>query len=409
MEKLWQFLRDQPVLVGVVGLLLILIVVSALVAGAMHRAGVSLKPLVFFAVFFGIVTGPQITIHLLNACLPHKVGLPGQTANSPQPVSWDLVFGRNADPALVIDAKISLDAIFHEASEAQLAAQPDGASTLAARFESAEAADAAQVLFRDFFQMTDAQGDVFSGWIGRRYQGQGEWVHLLVAGSELYAWIGPAREGVLARRFAALGSHPEVLKLEKTRGVAIDYVERHPRFLTSFILVNILCAVLWFFRGSSWAARIDPEPGTVAMSSAVLRSHLLATNPATRIISNTDGSLEATWRYDEPHWLEQMRTQQVRTAHRLVLHFDEASQVVRVRESWTALETTTGFDRPVLIWKAATGITFFQSGKQILKSENYSFDIQGLKTPLISVVTANGWRWQPLVWNTPACLRWLLE
>lgn len=409
MERLWQILRDQPVLAGIITFLVIFMLVIALVGGAMQRAGVSLRPVVFFVIFFGIVAGPQIAIHILNALLAQQTPPPAQSTSLLQPVSWDQVFGINADPALVIDAKISLDAIFHDASKAQLSASADGASTLAARFDSADAAAEAQGLFRDFFQMTDAKGDALSGWTGRRFHGQGEWVHLVVVGPELYAWIGQTRDGVLARRPAALGEIPNHSAHKESRGVVIDYLERRPRSLTLFILVNLLCAVLWFFKGSTWAARVDPPVGTSASSAAVLRDLLQAEDPATRIIPNPDGDLEVTWRYDDEQWLQQMRLQRVRTAHRLVLHFDEASQVVRVRESWTALDTSPGIDRAQWNWMAITGISFFHSGNRTMPSGSYKFDVQELRAPLISTVVSNGWRWQPLVWNTPTCLRWLLE
>lgn len=409
MERLWQILRDQPVLVGIVAFLVIFMLVIALVAGAMQHAAVSMRPVVFFVIFFGLVAGPQIAIHLLNALLPQRATPPERSTRLLQPVSWDQVFGVNADPALVIDAKASLDAIFHYASKAQLSARADGASTLAARFDSADAATAAQALFRDFFQMTDAKGDALTGWTGRRFRGQGEWVHLVVVGPELYAWIGPTREEVLARRPSAFGEVPDASGYKISRGVAIDYLERRPLFLTSFILVNLLCAVFWFFKGSAWAARVDPPPGTPVTSTPSLRGHLQSMNPATRIIPYSDGSLEVSWRYDEEQWLQQMRSQQVRTAHRLVLHFDESSHVVRVRESWSSLDTSSRIDRTQWNWKTTAGISFFQSGNRIVPSGSYKFDMQELKSPLISTVTTNGWRWQPLVWNTPACLRWLLE
>jgi hypothetical protein len=42
-------------------------------------------------------------------------------------------------------------------------------------------------------------------------------------------------------------------------------------------------------------------------------------------------------------------------------------------------------------------------------SKAYTFNLQELKQPIIQVVTASGWTWQPVIWNAPASLRWLTE
>jgi hypothetical protein len=40
-------------------------------------------------------------------------------------------------------------------------------------------------------------------------------------------------------------------------------------------------------------------------------------------------------------------------------------------------------------------------------SYSYTFDLQEMKSPLISAVTGAGWRWRPTVWQGPQWLRWL--
>src|SRR5262249_11730560 len=121
-----------------------------------------------------------------------------------QPVSWDIVFGPNADPSLITDAKRGLDYILSDALEAKISFNAAGESALAARFANAEAAAAALNRYGSFFQFAKVSGSDAGGWTARRFNGQGEWNHVVVAGNELYAWSGSTKEGVEANHIRAL-------------------------------------------------------------------------------------------------------------------------------------------------------------------------------------------------------------
>jgi hypothetical protein len=94
-----------------------------------------------------------MVVHLLDAFV-HARQIPQQpsegvaastataAANTLQPVSWDIVFGPNADPSLITDAKHSLDYILGDALEARVSFNAAGESALAARFANAETAAA---------------------------------------------------------------------------------------------------------------------------------------------------------------------------------------------------------------------------------------------------------------------------
>jgi hypothetical protein len=51
-----------------------------------------------------------------------------------QPVSWDIVFGPNADPSLITDGKRGLDYVLSDALKARISFNAAGESALAARF-----------------------------------------------------------------------------------------------------------------------------------------------------------------------------------------------------------------------------------------------------------------------------------
>jgi hypothetical protein len=44
-----------------------------------------------------------------------------------------------------------------------------------------------------------------------------------------------------------------------------------------------------------------------------------------------------------------------------------------------------------------------------LATANKSGTLQELKQPVTEAVTASGWIWQPVMWNAPGNLRWLVE
>jgi hypothetical protein len=143
----------------------------------------------------------------------------------------------------------------------------------------------------------------------------------------------------------------------------------------------------------------------------------------TEVTERPDGAVEINWRYAEARWFDLMRMHRMRRTQRLVLHFDETSHTVRVREYWSAFDASADFRSLRLDWKAATGIQFFAFEHQRVfgvqlgpdgkptgeMSKAYTFDLQALKQPIIDAVTNAGWHWQPLAWDAPPALRWLTE
>ncbi len=443
MERFLQTFREYPAVAGIGVFLLVSLFLAAFLGTLMLRSGVSLKPLIFFFGFLAIVGVPQATVHLLDA-LAHrreasKLAEPGQSSPMPkpqaastlQPVAWEIVFGPKADPSLITDAKRGLDAILSEASEAKLSFNASGESALAARFSSPEVAAAALNRYGTFFQFADASGSAASGWTAKRYKGQGEWNHVVSAGHELYAWTAPTRESVIAQRIRALGPITDAAA-PATKADAVSKTQVSTRLknntpvMISFLAINLVLAVGWFFKASAWSASVPPATAR-ATDFETLRQRLLAVNQTetpVAVKTGDDGmSLEVTWRYADARWFDLMRVHQMKRIHKLVLEFDAGAHKVRIREYWSAFDASAGAGGVRLDWKAATGMMLFQvehtrvigaqlgpDGKPTGElSTAYTFDLQKLKAPFIEAVTDAGWRWQPVMWTAPVYLRWLTE
>ena len=436
MERTLTWIRDNPQFAAVTFTLAVLALVMAVLAIVMLKAGASLRPLVWFTGFFAIVAGPQAVVHLLDGVVLKRARAPRADApanaaggGSLSPVAWDVVFGSDADPALITDAKRGLHTILDAASEAKLSFNREGESALAARFPSPAAAERARDIYGRFFAFAQVEGSDAQGWTARRHAGQGEWVHLVTAGSELYAWTSVDRNRVLARRAVALGAwnvSSAAAPAGQTPALVSKRLSAQVGLMAALVSLNLVAAGLWFFKGSAWAARVDGSVAAKPVSRDSLRAALLALNHADRPVQVTernDGRLEVNWRYADARWFDLMRDHQLKRTQRLVLELDEANFAVRVREYWSAFDASAGPSGAQLAWTAATGIQFFafehrrvfgaelgREGRPTGElSHAYTFDLQAMKGPIISAVTHGGWSWQPVTWNAPAGLRWLTE
>lgn len=440
MDRLLHFFREYPAIAGIAFFILISTFLATVLGSAMLKAGASLKPLVFIFGFFAIVGGPQGAVHLLDALAhfrssnaspepeaPNVVTEEGGRAPLPSPVPWKMVFGPDADPSLIVDAKVGLGHIVGDATEAKVSFRSNGETTVAARFASPQESHAALERYRDFFKLVTEAGSDGAGLTGRRYQGGGDWSHVMTVANELYAWTGATREIVETRRRSALGTpaDPGTAAGPSKRIVSTRLAQNTP-VMIAFLVINLVLAVGWFFKGSTWAARVPAVAVAHPLDATTLRSRLMALDSDStpmQVTSKPDGSLEVMWRYADARWLSMMSAHQLKRAHKLVLFFDPAERKVRVREYLSAFDGSAGRDGVRLDWKLSTGIQFFAvehvrvMGAQLDTdgvptgelSKAWTFDLQQLKAPFITATTEAGWSWQPLTWNAPKALHWLTE
>ena len=157
------FLRANPAVVVMLGLVALATVMLLALSAYMTRLGMSLKPVVFMAVFLGIIVGPQLAFHLAPALgvIPTR-DLAWTFGSSRSHAGWveqedalraengrfldpAAVFGPNADRDLVSDLRrAGADSPFGSAQVAAMAIIPPTGSAVVARYASpVAAADAA--------------------------------------------------------------------------------------------------------------------------------------------------------------------------------------------------------------------------------------------------------------------------
>jgi hypothetical protein len=426
MDRLLTWIRDNPQFAALTFSAAIVALVMTVLAVAMSRAGLSLRPLLWFVGFFGIVAGPQAVVHFLDGVIlrraaqaapagdaAHPAAAAAGKASALAPVPWATVFGPKADPDLITDARKGLDQLLGEATEAKLSFNASGESALAARFPSAEAAARTLNRYGAFFGFAQVSGSDAAGWTARRYNGQGEWNHVVAAGPELYAWTAATREAVIESRIRALGPLPEgggeaVVPAGRPKPELVSQrLRQQTGLMVAILVLNLSGAVLWFFKGSAWAARVEASEAVRPTPGAMLRNELLAINQAsvpTDVTARPDGTIEINWRYADARWFDLMRVHQMKRTNRLVLVLDEASHTVRVREYWSSFDASAGPTNLKLDWKTARGIQFFAFDHQRVfgaqlgpdgkptgeLSKAYTFDLQELKRPIIEAVTRAG-------------------
>lgn len=436
------FLKANPA----VGIALLATVLVALVLGIlavmMWRAGASLRPVVFMAVFMAIVGGPQVLFHLAQGLgwLPKRdltwVAARDRAATGFQEVEAALVtsggrfanpaavFGADHDPDLVTDLRrMSGDGPFGAAEIAQMAIIPPASTTVVARFADAGAAHAAGMRY-----LESSVGFVPEiGPDGARTATRpgGDVIKVVVVGRTLLALTGPD-ERTLAERLTAA---PLQVIREESPGTAAarEFWFYRPAVLAAVTGLLVVVATLWFFKGSTWASTVPAMAGVEPLSAEALRQRLLAANQveAPFVVASEEpgGRLVVTWRFADAKWVDLARAHGMRRTHRLLLELDAARQVVRPTEQFSALDWSAGPRGGGVQWRTGMGITFFQVEHQRVfglqldehgrfeprLSYAWSFNLQEMKAPFIAATTQAGWDWRPTAWHGPSWLRWLTD
>jgi hypothetical protein len=440
MSELLAFLRTNPVVLAILAGVGIATLVLGFISILMLRAGMSLRPIVFIAVFMLIVAGPQVAFHVSQAMgwipareltwIPKKDrgAMYGFRENESVTAVVDgkfvharQLFGPDADTTLVSDLTRIPGGPFSNAEVAQMVVVPPAGSVVAARFADEGLAQAAGMTYVGQATGTASAPGADGMWTVQRPAG--DWMKGIAAGRTLIFASGATEAEATARLYAtgaftANDSDPDVTP------EARNFWLYQPRALIGITAVLLLLAAGWFFRGSSWAATSLPDPATPAQSAAEVRRRLLAVNaldvPYT-ITEDDRGRIVVTYRFADARWVDLARAHGMRRTHRILLEFDESSHSVRPTEQHATLDWSAGADGGSVRWSATAGIIFFQQehtrvfGLQVGKdgrftpqlSYAYTFNLQEMKAPFIQAVLGAGWRWRPVIWHAPAALRWL--
>lgn len=447
------FAEANPVFIGLGTGLAIAIVVLAILAVLMRRAGVSLRPIAFFAAFLGVILVPQVLGHLILAVRPPAVPPDAAAAGAAAP-RLPVHEGRYADPRLLFGADVQTELVqdaipvFREflgaAEHAELAIFPAAQTVLAASFATAGEADRAAQAYARYFHV-DFKA-VPGGELRGHRPGVDDRVAMIRSGADLLVWTAPTDAALTARRqaigiltagsaaprvtasAAAASPTPSPDYLLPFAPAVIGYFEPWPVRIAALLTLMLLAALV-FFKGSAWAARVRAQAGRAArpLPLPALRNRLLEVNGIDvpmQVTALPDGrGLRVDWRYADAKWMDHARAHGMRRTHRLQIDLEQDSHTARVTEYWGAMDWSAGRRGGEIKWHAARGIQFFEYARERVfglqfgpdgrpsgaLSHAYTFDLQELKQPFLRAVTEAGWTWQPVMLNAPGSLRWLTE
>jgi hypothetical protein len=432
MEKIITFFRTYPVFLGFAIFALIAGGLFILFAVLMTRSGMSLRPLVFIGVFFAIIVGPQLFFHIQQArgVMPSLIWTPDDnkprvTDDSAALANRDgkflhpeKIFGPGFDPQLVSDIRQLFTGL--EPQAAQMAVFPTVETAIAARFSNETNAWQALQNYGAMMGIARPKPAADGTYTAARAS---DLIRLRVLGKTLFAWSG-ANEAALDRRQQA----------SSNAFLLIAAPPRDPRVIRGWKIMAVvtpllvLTAAFWFFKGSTWAATVAPvADNSLPASASELRARLLAIEnlkqPITVTAGDSSDEVVVTWRADAA-WITHAQAAGLKRTHKLVLHLDESSRLIRVREYMSALDWSAGANGATAKWHMKTGIVFFEHRHERVfglqfdpitgrfkpeLSYAYTFNLQELKAPLIAATTHAGWTWKPVLWKGPSWLRWAIE
>ena len=387
------------------------------------------RALIFFAAVFGAIAVPQLIGHGLNYLYPVQArygedesALRATPAGFAEPAA---VFGKSVRLDLMQDPRPIFPQIVAGAEVAQYGITATGASVLAARFGSADAArEARYSLFRMLGKVKteeDGRGFYHFTWPQSGYSaiaGNG--------GRTFMLWLAPDRDAVQRLR-AESGAFVDRPPAPRTGlGGFVDAVRSRPGTTWIAPIAIYTLFVSWLFlRLVSWATEVPAQPVGAPASASVLKERLLRVrfleSPITIGPGRSEDQLVVDWKYADATWVDHARAHGMRKSHRLVLELDEATRTVRCREFHSESAWDAGPGGATIQWKASWEIVFYQYEHQRVYglqvgadgklaptlSYSYTFSLREMKNPIIAAVTAAGWQWRQVFFFSPPWLRWL--
>ena len=157
------------------------------------------RALIFFAAFFAAIVVPQIVAHALNYLYPPQPRFgEDESALRATPAGFadpSLVFGASVRREMLQDARPIYPQVVGAAQVAQFGLTGSGASVLAARFASSDAArEARYALFRMLGKVETEEDE--RGFFHFAWAQSGHAAIAGNAGRTFMAWVAPDRDGV---------------------------------------------------------------------------------------------------------------------------------------------------------------------------------------------------------------------
>jgi hypothetical protein len=312
---------------------------------------------------------------------------------------------------------------------AELGLVGTGETALIAQFPTTESAKRAAMFLWQTFQITGSSGDEDRGWKGKRRQ-HGDYIEMLRTGRLVYFWTGLTKESAAAHRAASTlpggaAKFQAPLAFPALQPLARIFAPTGVKL--AGVLFMVALYVGWFFKGSAWAGSSLASPGVAPVPAAELAARFDAINAQDIPFSIERGARPneffATWRYADAKWIDFARARGMRRTFRIRMMLDEDGHTVRATDYVGSYDWSAGRGGAQIQWEATLGIVFFQVEQQRVfglqfdeqgkpKAElsyTYRFDLNEMKSPLITATTRAGWNWRPTVWQGPVWLRWLTE
>ena len=126
---------------------------------------------------------------------------------------------------------------------------------------------------------------------------------------------------------------------------ARDFWLYRPPVLIALVLLLVVIASVYFFRGSTWAGTVAARAGVQPVSERDLRERLVAVNRLDAPFSVTDagdGRMAVTWRFADAKWVDLARAHSMRRTHRIVLDFDDRTKTVYATDQQSSLDWSAG-------------------------------------------------------------------
>ncbi len=286
-------------------------------------------------------------------------------------------------------------------------AYPDGSTVLVQRFDDhADATAAARALFDAIPASTMQRTFEVTRY---RRSDDGRYGLLLPVGRFLVGIEAPDQP-TLEARFAAL----DFVAPNPERNILWVGLTERPTAMLLLVTAYVLGLAVLMSRGGAWAGRLAAPEGVSPAPAGTLRARILGINGLDqpfRVFEEEGGRLYTEWRLLEPKWQPVLAAGGLRRANRIYLELDEDGRTVRALEksykiAWSG--GVRGFSGRIAFFQSialtafepepAAGIGYQPGRGWTRRSDHqYCFVPAEMRAPLIAVVRASGWTWQPVM------------
>jgi hypothetical protein len=181
--------------------------------------------------------------------------------------------------------------------------------------------------------------------------------------------------------------------------------------------IGLLAALLALVLPSMILKRlaVAPVPGAAVVSRGELETRLLALNDEKLpfiVRKGPEADLVVEWKFADAAWWGVLAKQGIRKAYRLRLYFDEPAHCASALDQFGEMQWSAGltsaptvhfqksFFRGVVLQQRERGVAYgfkTPAGGGFGKVLDYKLDVGWLKERVTGVVTAAGWKYQPVL------------